>query len=197
MDDLRVCLLGDSYTLGQGDDTGLGWPGRVFAAARAAGHILTFYNLGVRGDTGSQIAARAKAESDARFRNGDRKAVIISFGANDLTQSRLLEESLEAFEALLDWAKAEGHAVFVILPPVYLESTRAVMAAAMSAAMANICEQSQVPFLDVRSVGVNWALWWTQARAGDGTHPGAEAYASLAAAFIRWPAWQVWLTGLS
>ena len=37
MDDLRACFFGDSLTLGQGDDSGLGWPGRVFAAARADG----------------------------------------------------------------------------------------------------------------------------------------------------------------
>ena len=63
--DIRVCFLGDSFTLGTGDDTGLGWPGRVYAAERGRGVNLTAYNLGVRGQTGAQIAERAAGEVGA------------------------------------------------------------------------------------------------------------------------------------
>jgi len=108
MTDLRICFLGDSLTFGQGDATGLGWPGHVLKAALAEGHDLTAYNLGVRGDTAAQVALRAKAETDARFRSGGSKAVAFSFGANGLFMERPLEETLEALDALLEWAGAEG-----------------------------------------------------------------------------------------
>ena len=61
--DDRVCFLGDSYVAGVGDSAALGWAGRVVAAARAEGHDLTAYNLGVRGETGGDILARAPAET--------------------------------------------------------------------------------------------------------------------------------------
>src|ERR1051325_11043218 len=87
MTDLRVCFLGDSFTLGTGDDDGLGWVGRVHAAERGRGIDLTSYNLGVRGQTGAEIAARAAAEVGQRFSGrGDRFAVVISFGSNDIFQ---------------------------------------------------------------------------------------------------------------
>ena len=193
MDDLRVCFLGDSLTFGQGDDTGLSWPARVFAAARKEGHNLTAYNLGVRGDTAAQVAFRAKAETDGRFRSGDRKAVVFSFGANDLFQSRPLEETLEALDALLEWARAEGYAVFVLPPPTIPEGTMASAAHVMSDAFADSCQRNGAAFLDTRVAGVDWSLWWAEARAGDGVHPGAGAYESLAKAFANWSAWKAWL----
>src|SRR5262249_19732759 len=54
--DLRTCFIGDSYVAGAGDDTGLGWVGRVTARARADGYDLTAYNLGVRRDTAADAA---------------------------------------------------------------------------------------------------------------------------------------------
>jgi lysophospholipase L1-like esterase len=195
MDDLRACFFGDSLTLGQGDDTGLGWPGRVFAAARADGHGLTLYNLGVRGQTGAQIAARAKVEADARLAFGSRKAVAFSFGTNDLLLGRPLDETLEALEALLDWAGAEDYAIFVLPPPTFVGGALVSKAHLMADAFADACERRGAPFLDTRTAGLDWLLWWSEARAGDGVHPGAQAYGALAQVFSAWPAWQAWLKG--
>lgn len=190
--DLRICFLGDSLTFGQGDDTALGWPGRVVIAAQTAGVNLTGYNLGVRGDTGAQIAARAAAEAKARFRSGDAKAVAIFFGANDIGQDLPLADSLAALHALLDWAAAHRFTAFVLSPPVFDEPMADALAAGMTAAFAAICAERGVAYLDLRDAGVDWTLWWAQARAGDGVHPGADAYASLARAFCDWAAWRDW-----
>ena len=195
MNDLRVCFFGDSYTSGQGDDTGLGWPGRVFAAARAAGHVLTAYNLGVRGDTVAQIVARAPAEAKARFRMGDRKAVVFSFGANDVYCEVPREESITALTGGLDWAKAQGFAVFVLSPPPVHIAVYQAGSQGLCQAMAEICAAENAPFLDLHKADVDWDLWWQEAAAIDGVHPGAGAYASLARAFVAWPAWQGWLKG--
>ena len=116
--DVRACFLGDSYTSGQGDETGLGWPGRVFLDARAAGVDLTIYNLGVRGDTAAQVARRAPAEAKARFRTGDKKAVVFAFGANDLGQGLPLSETIAELDRLLHWAQEAGYDTFVLSPPV-------------------------------------------------------------------------------
>jgi hypothetical protein len=52
---VRVTVLGDSYVPGVGDPAHLGWVGRVAAAGPQP---VTVDNLGVRGDTGADVAAR-------------------------------------------------------------------------------------------------------------------------------------------
>jgi lysophospholipase L1-like esterase len=193
MTDLRICFLGDSLTFGQGDESALGWPGRVVVAAQAAGLDLTGYNLGVRGDTGPQIAARAAGEVKGRFRSGDAKAVAIFFGANDIGQDLPLSDSVEALVTLLTWAAEQKLTAFVLSPPVYADPLSDALSAGMSAAFANICAERGVAYLDLRHAGVDWDLWWAQARAGDGIHPGGGAYASLAQAFSDWSAWRTWI----
>jgi lysophospholipase L1-like esterase len=193
MTDLRVCFLGDSLTFGQGDESALGWPGRVTIAAQAAGVNLTGYNLGVRGDTGAQIAARAPAEVKARFRSGDAKAVTIFFGANDIGQDLPLGDSLAALRRLLAWAAEQGLTAFVLSPPLYADPMSDALAAGMTAAFAAVCAERNVAYLDLRDAGVDWPLWWAQAGAGDGVRPGGDAYASLARVFSEWSGWRTWI----
>lgn len=193
MTDLRICFLGDSLTFGQGDESALGWPGRVVVAAQAAGLDLTGYNLGVRGDTGAQIAARAAAEVKGRFRSGDAKAVTIFFGANDIGQDLPLSDSVGALVTLLTWAAEQKLTAFVLSPPVYVDPLSDALSAGMSAAFAKTCAERGVAYLDLRYAGVDWDLWWAQATAGDGIHPGGDAYASLAQAFSDWSAWRTWV----
>src|SRR5215211_7401180 len=85
MADIRICFIGDSFTQGTGDDTCLGWPGRVCAAARARGHAVTQYNLGIRRETTGDIRARWRAEVTPRLVAGVDGRLVFSFGANDAT----------------------------------------------------------------------------------------------------------------
>ncbi len=193
MDDLRACFIGDSLTYGQGDESGLGWPGRVAQDARRSGHRLTAYNLGIRGETGPQIAARATIEAAARLGSGDRKAVVFAFGANDLFYGIALDGTLAALEAVLQGARAQGWSAFVLPPPSFLDEAFIPHATAMTTAMGKLCATRSAAFFDTREAGVDWALWWEEARAGDGIHPGVGGYASLAQAFVDWAPWQAWL----
>ena len=63
----RVCFIGDSFVLGVGDPDGLGWSGRIAAAARRRGIDITAYNLGVRRETTADIARRWQAEVAPRL----------------------------------------------------------------------------------------------------------------------------------
>ena len=80
---MRLCFFGDSFVAGAGDDAALGWPGRLTAWARRAGVDVTAYNLGVRRDTSSDIAARWGAEAVARLPADFERRLAFSFGAND------------------------------------------------------------------------------------------------------------------
>jgi len=67
MVDQRVLFFGDSHAAGIGDPEGKGWVGRVVAESFRLGHPLMAYNLGVRGETSEQVAARWHAEALPRL----------------------------------------------------------------------------------------------------------------------------------
>lgn len=194
MTDLRACFLGDSYVNGVGDDTGLGWVGRVVSAARRGGADLTVYNLGVRRETSVEVARRTAAELSPRLKHGERFAVVFSFGSNDLSQKLPLRETLAAARQALTSARAQGAAVFLVSPPVFLDQPAQDAAAqAMTRALAKVSLDRNAPFLDLRTAVPDWRLWWAQARAGDGAHPNGEGYALVADAFSAWAPWRGWL----
>jgi len=56
---VRILAFGDSFVAGAGDPDHLGWLGRALQGRPE----VTVYNLGVRGDTAADIAARWGAEA--------------------------------------------------------------------------------------------------------------------------------------
>lgn len=192
--DLRAAFLGDSYVAGAGDDSALGWVGRVAAAARIEGADFTAYNLGVRYETGPQVAARAAVELAPRFQWGDAYALVAAFGANDISRGVPLEATLAAAAGLIATAAGLGAAPFLISPPVFQDDRdKDAAAEMMTAALAALCAQEAVAFLDLRTAVTDWPLWWSEARVGDGAHPNGAGYALIAAAVSAWPPWRAWL----
>ncbi|WP_245876294.1 hypothetical protein [Tychonema bourrellyi] len=55
---MRICLIGDSFVNGSGDLKHLGWTARICAATGGQGHHITYYNLGIRGETNADIETR-------------------------------------------------------------------------------------------------------------------------------------------
>jgi lysophospholipase L1-like esterase len=194
--DLRVCFLGDSFTLGTGDDDGLGWAGRVLATERGRGIDLTAYNLGIRGQTGAEIAARAPHEVGERLAGkGDRQAVVIAFGTNDIRLDRPVEETASALEWIIKWSAGRGFAVFAMGCPHAAEPELDALRALRNVNMEETARRLGAPFLDVRERVADWTLWHRGAANGDGIHPGSEGYAAVAAAFGAWLPWRRWLDG--
>ncbi|MDB5430323.1 MAG: GDSL-like Lipase/Acylhydrolase [Caulobacter sp.] len=191
--DLRACFIGDSYVAGAGDDSGLGWVGRVAASARAAGADLTPYNLGVRGQTGPQMAWRAGRELKPRMAGGDVHAAVIAFGTNDIAQGLPLAVSVAAAGRLIGVAGRLGGTAFLLSPPKLVDPARDTAAARMADAMEALCARRGVAYLDLREAVADWDLWWRQARAGDGAHPNAAGYALIADVVSAWAPWRAWL----
>ena len=77
-----ICFVGDSITLGWGDEALGGWPARLLRSLSAKGHQVTAYNLGVRGDTSSAILERWQDEVGRR-RRGSNPLLVFAFGVND------------------------------------------------------------------------------------------------------------------
>ncbi|MCC6175770.1 MAG: lipase [Chloroflexi bacterium] len=196
MADVRICFIGDSFTNGTGDDTCLGWTGRVCASARAAGHGVTYYNLGIRRETTVDIRARWRREIAPRLGPGVDGRLVFSFGGNDATledgRPRVSPEaSAENAHAMVREARALFPTLVVGLPPAP-EDDRTARHADLTARYASVCRDLDVPFLDVLEPLRHVRAWWDEVAAGDGIHPGAGGYAALAQLVEEWDAWQRW-----
>ena len=198
MPDIRICFIGDSFTQGTGDDACLGWPGRVSAAARARGHVLTAYNLGIRRETTADIRARWRAEVTPRLGPDSDGRVVFSFGANDATQENgrwrvAPDASVANASAMISEALGAGFKVLVVGVPPAPEADKTARHAQLAAAYAAVCHEIGVPFLDILARLQDVTVWWDEVAAGDGIHPNAGGYAALAALVEGWPAWRSWL----
>ena len=179
-----MLFVGDSFTAGTGDPTGLGgWAGRTVAASYAAGMPLIAYNLGVRGETSVSIADRWIAEMRPRALAGG--GVVFCVGCNDVVEmdGRLLVEpgeSVATLDRLLTDAARVGLRAFVVGPPPLGEPGEDERARALSAAFARVAARHETPYVPVLDDLLARTSWPAEARAGDGTHPGAGGYDDLA-----------------
>lgn len=209
MTTLRVCFIGDSHTLGTNDDDFLGWPGRVMQRERQAGHDLTMYNLGIRGDTSRMIEKRWRAEAEARLPAENPRSLVFSFGCNDMAmQDGELRNSPEIAAAsakrIISAAKAWLPTLWVSPLPLndddmpyssapgrarFLSTSRN---AQLSDTFQLIAKELDVPYLDLitpLSAHSDWPKYFVK---GDGVHPKGAGYAMIAEHVIGWDAWRQW-----
>lgn len=185
MSDLRVLFLGDSFVAGVGDPRGQGWVGRVTAAAFAAGRPLTAYNLGVRRETSVAVAARWREEALPRLLAGADCRVVVAVGANDTTVEdgapRVpFARSCTALATLLDEAAALGLPAAVVGPPPVGDAAQRERIVALSAAFGTLCADREVSFWPVAQALAASPVWLEEVAAGDGAHPAAHGYDTLA-----------------
>ena len=191
--DLRVCFIGDSYVNGTCDPEYLGWAGRVAVAARRKGYNLTYYNLGVRRETSTDIARRWRPEVHARFPSSCTPFVVFAFGANDTTlegqQLRVAEaQSVENAREMLREARRH-YTVAMIGPPPNTDAGQNLRTRRLSSLFAEVAKSEAVPFLSVFDQLAVDETWMSEVRAGDGAHPGAAGYAKLAELVETWQEW--------
>lgn len=193
-------FFGDSHTAGAGDEEGLGWTGRVVAAALAEGIPLSSYNLGVGGDTSADVAARWRAEARPRLpratTEGDPR-VVLAFGVNDVSlgdedRRCTQEQSLLSLEEVLLGAQALGLRRFVIGPAALDDEAVNDRIAELSYAYRMLCARHRVPFVPLVDELRTNETWRQQLAAGDGAHPGAAGYAEIARLVLD-AGWLDWL----
>jgi acyl-CoA thioesterase I len=198
VDDRCVLFFGDSFVTGAGDQTGLGWPGRLVAAAWEAGLPLTAYNLGVRGESTADVAGRFRAEALPRLMPGADNRVVFAMGANDPTLDELgdrkisEEESVRLMSGLLDACEEIGAIAMVIGPgptgiPDHDERSRA-----LGRRFEALCDRRRIRYVAVLEDLLASEAWGRTTELRDGLHPAAEGYAALAQLLLD-AGWLEWL----
>ncbi|QGY40176.1 G-D-S-L family lipolytic protein [Pseudodesulfovibrio cashew] len=179
-----ICYFGDSLTLGYGDPSGLGWPGRVSGKLASLGVDVTSYNLGVRQDATTRMAKRWKAEAEPRRMPSREYKLVFSFGVADQSNKVAPADSLAAAEAMLTEAMDMGEVLLVGPPPVSNpETTRRI--GTLSEQFAGLCERLGLPYVPVIDAMLAHPVYGKALEDGDGAHPSALGYAVLAECILE------------
>jgi lysophospholipase L1-like esterase len=197
MAQMRICFIGDSFVSGAYDLECLGWAGRISARARARGHDLSPYNLGIRGETSVQIARRWRAEAEIRQAAAQEGRLVFEFGVNDAREvdgKRQLElaQSMAAARDILS-AASRWKPTLMIGPPPSADEARNARVRELSESIAKLCAELSLPYFDSYGRLLATPAFVADVQSVDGTHPSATGYAQWADAIDAWQAWREWL----
>ncbi|MBD2592786.1 lipase [Nostoc spongiaeforme FACHB-130] len=193
---VRICFLGESFVNGTGDPEFLGWTGRICVNAYQKGYEITYYNLGVRRETSTELKNRWLREVTYRLPKKYNGRVVFSFGVNDMTiengQTRVaVADSLNNIREILSVAK-QLYPVLMISPPPCTDVEQNYRIGNLAQEFALVCQQLDVPYLNVFTILIKSPTWIEEAKNYDGAHPQATGYTEFAQIVNNWDAWLNW-----
>ncbi len=189
--DIRICFIGDSFVNGTGDETALGWAGRLCAAANRQSQV-TCYNLGIRRDTSHDILKRWAHECVPRLPPYCDGRIVMSFGVNDtlMENGRLrvsTQSSLTNIKQLLhDTRKYE---VIAVGPPPVADDGHNVRIWSFSGAFALEAKAARIPYIDLFTPLSAHEAYKQEVQSNDGAHPKSTGYALMTQLIGSSPEW--------
>jgi acyl-CoA thioesterase I len=202
-----IFFVGDSITLGWGDEDVGGWPARLISGL-ARQWPVTAYNLGVRSDTSTEIVARWYDEVRRRKRAARSALIVFAFGANDAKLDRAgrlvtpigatrrnTAESLalatrEHQVLLVGPAPVDEKAIARAINPtgdVAVPTNRQI--AAVSSTLADEAATAGVAYLDLVERLADDQVWHAALRETDGIHPPGRGHDMIARLVANWRPW--------
>ncbi len=193
--DIRICFVGDSLVNGTGDETALGWAGRLCALANQHGAGITYYNLGIRGNTSRDILERLTLTSEVTMRlmNAKEGRVVISCGVNDtlLEQGspRIPEkESVSNMQSIIELLEPL-YPLLVIGPLPVDDDSQNRRIEQINEKFKDKAEAFNVPFIDVYSTLSKLSVYREALKLSDGAHPSSRGYEMIAKVILESKKW--------
>ncbi|MBW4511148.1 MAG: lipase [Scytonematopsis contorta HA4267-MV1] len=198
MKQIRICFLGESFVNGTGDPECLGWTGRICVDANKKGADITYYNLGIRRETSTQLKQRWLQEVSLRLPKEYDGRVVFSFGANDTVEENgktrvSLSESVVNIREILTQVK-ELYPVLMVSPPPMLDKEQNLRIANLGKQFSIICQELDIPFLNVFPILEKSDIWMEEIIDYDGAHPRAKGYQIFAEIVQSWHGWLNWFS---
>ena len=196
MNEVRICFVGESFVNGTGDPECLGWAGRICVNTNRKGYDITYYNLGVRRETSSELKNRWLREVSYRLPKEYDGRVVFSFGTNDTTiengKTRLeVKDSISNAHSILSTAK-ELYPILMVSPPPIADQEQNYRISSLSQQFTLVCNEINVPYLDIFSRLTKSNVWIKELQGNDGAHPRAAGYQEFAHIIQNWEAWLTW-----
>lgn len=189
---MKLLFLGDSLTAGYADESGLGWAGRLAIKAMRTGRDLTWYNLGIRANTSTDIHNRWKEEVDRRC--GDQQPhLVLSMGAADIARGVSIETTQTNALAMLTEMTARGP-LLVIGPPPSLREGYAQAVVPLDTMLSGLAKRHGIPYVSSLRLLDGMPTYETSLKTGDGIHPDANGYAVWAEALLARPEVHTFIT---
>jgi lysophospholipase L1-like esterase len=191
--DVGLVFIGDSFVSGYGDPKALGWVSRVVGRTAHPDVEITAYNLGVRGDSSTEVLTRWRTECPPRWKGRSEKRLVVSVGTNDVVSGTTTARSRLNLANIIDDAAATGIATFVVGAPPTLDPDFNRRLEVLVEAQADVCARRSVPFVDCYRPLADHDQWRSELSASaDGVHPGQAGY-SLIAWLVLHGGWEPWL----
>ena len=201
----RIFCFGDSIILGCNDSEGLGWPGRLCRNLKHEEYSVAAYNLGVNGDTSLDIAARWRAETEARSRDVS-GLILFSFGFNDAAKENGgdvqvdLATSISTARTVLTEARSVSEVLWIgptpldeSVNPMQTETAcwdmRNADIARYDEAYSDLALDIGVDYLRLFPEFLQSRRYQAALVAGDKVHPGDDGYAMIAERIAGWNKW--------
>lgn len=189
---IGLCFVGDSFVAGVGDPKALGWVSRVVARTPVTDAQLASYNLGVQGESSTEVLGRWRAETAPRWASCNEPRLVISFGLGDVHRGMTTARSRLNLANILDEAATTGIATFVVGPPPTADPELNTRLETLVDAQADVCSRRRVTYVDCYRPLLGHDQWQADLAAGDGVHPGQAGY-GLIAWLVLHAGWQEWL----
>lgn len=191
--DIRICFLGDSLVHGTKDEKALGWAGRLCASAIAQGFPITYYNLGIRGDTSEGIKQRWEHECALRLGDDCDSRLVLSCGVNDTaikngSQRVPFEDSRSNVREILTQAK-QKYQLLMVSPPPVVDEAHNERIKALSQAFADESQLVGIPYIDVFFPLFKDKVHLREVSKNDGAHPKQGGYGKMAEIVKASPHW--------
>ncbi|MBO1767551.1 GDSL-type esterase/lipase family protein [Allobranchiibius sp. GilTou38] len=189
---IGLCFVGDSYVAGIGDPKALGWVSRVIARTPQPGVELATYNLGIRGQSSTDVLARWQRECEPRWSQSNERRLVLGLGLHDVLSQMSTARSRLNLANILDDASSGAIATFVVGPPPTLDAELNARLEVLVDAQADVCSRRGVTYVDCFRPLLGHDQWMSDLSAGDGWHPGQAGY-GLIAWLVLHAGWQSWL----
>ena len=181
--DIRICYIGDSFVNGTGDETCLGWSGRLSSNAITHERAITHYNLGIRRNTSADILQRWEQECNQRLPGMCDGRMVLSCGVNDMViESNKLrvspEDSYENVRQILRGASVKYKTVMVGPAPVG-DADLNTRLKALSEAYAQLAKALGIPYIEVLSHLISDQKYLQESKENDGYHPKSYGYTAI------------------
>ena len=190
--DIRICFIGDSLVNGTGDESALGWAGRLCAMANASNIPVTYYDLGIRRNTSKDILLRWENECTLRLPDSCDGRIVLSCGVNDtaIENGRVRVNSADSctnVRAILCGAKR--YTVLMVGPPPVLDDEQNKRIEGLSFAFSRETQALGVPYIDLFSALCSDDAYKREVSENDGSHPRSEGYSKMARIIGLSPSW--------